>query len=319
MKKTIWFSLLTLAVAARAAAASSTNSPAADTNAPPAAKTEAATIPDASHKPVFITNTVPIAGQRVTYVAETGMLPILKSDGTSRASVFYVAYTRQDKSEIGNRKSEMEQRPVTFCFNGGRFIVRVAAPRRLWPAPGEDERGRHAAGAALGWWTTSIPFWTGAIWCSLIRWPRVSAARQRMKRPTSFSATRPISIRSANSSGFGRRGTTAGSRRNIFAAKSYGVFRAAGLANHLRSRYGMYLNGLILVSGVLDFSTIWNDPGNNVPLPALFAGVHGRGAFPQKTAPGFAIRSARGPRRGARLCQGRIHRRLAAGRGTACG
>ena len=38
--------------------------------------------------------------------------------------------------------------------------------------------------------------------------------------------------------------------------ESYGVFRAAGLADHLRSRYGMYLNGLILVSGVLDFATI---------------------------------------------------------------
>ena len=112
MKRTIWISLLALAVAARAADAPKTNSPAADTNAPPAAKTEAAAIPDATHKPVFTTNTVTIAGQRVTYVAETGMLPILKPDGTSRASVFYVAYTRQGEKDLAAR-------PVTFCFNGG--------------------------------------------------------------------------------------------------------------------------------------------------------------------------------------------------------
>src|SRR5258708_38207430 len=115
MKNILWVLLLT-AAGRRAAEAAPTNSPA--TNAP--AKNEAATIPDATHKPVFTTNTVTIAGQRVKYVAETGMLPILKPDGTASASVFYVAYTRlAEKSETGNRKSEMEQRPVTFCFNGG--------------------------------------------------------------------------------------------------------------------------------------------------------------------------------------------------------
>src|SRR5476651_190769 len=40
------------------------------------------------------------------------MLPVLKSDGTTRASVFYVAYTRTG----GTNKSS---RPVTFSFNGG--------------------------------------------------------------------------------------------------------------------------------------------------------------------------------------------------------
>ena len=53
-----------------------------------------------------------IAGQRVSYVAETGMLPLLKPDGTIRASIFYVAYMKQGESS-------MERRPVTFCFNGG--------------------------------------------------------------------------------------------------------------------------------------------------------------------------------------------------------
>ena len=110
MKKTIWILLLTVAANLPAAEIASTNSPA--TNAP-AVKNDAASIPDATHKPVFTTNTVTIAGQQVKYVAETGMLPILKPDGTTSASVFYVAYTRlAEKSEIG-------QRPVTFCFNGG--------------------------------------------------------------------------------------------------------------------------------------------------------------------------------------------------------
>ena len=110
MKKILW--LLSAAAFSLAAA----EPPA--TNAP-AAKNELAAIPDATHKPVLITNTVTIAGERVTYTAETGMLPVLKNDGTSRASVFYVAYTRTDKAESGKRKAETEPRPVMFCFNGG--------------------------------------------------------------------------------------------------------------------------------------------------------------------------------------------------------
>ena len=60
---------------------------AADTNAPAAKETNLfAKIPDASHAPVRVTNAVTIAGERVSYIAETGMLPLLKADGTARAS-----------------------------------------------------------------------------------------------------------------------------------------------------------------------------------------------------------------------------------------
>ena len=89
MKKIISISLafIVFTACAWAAEADGTNSP--DTNSFTLAR-----IPDATHKPVCVTNTVIIAGEPVTYTAETGMLPILKADGTSRASIFYVAYTR---------------------------------------------------------------------------------------------------------------------------------------------------------------------------------------------------------------------------------
>src|SRR5665213_674071 len=103
MKK--FLCLLSLFAAASLAAAE----PAA-TNAP-AAKNEFAVIPDAAHKPVFTTNAITIAGERVAYVAETGMLPILSPTGAVRASVFYVAYTRRGETNKAAR-------PVTFCFNG---------------------------------------------------------------------------------------------------------------------------------------------------------------------------------------------------------
>jgi carboxypeptidase C (cathepsin A) len=67
--------------------------------------------------------------------------------------------------------------------------------------------------------------------------------------------------------------------------ESYGVFRAAGLAEHLRARYGMYLNGLILVSGVLDFATIWDNPGNDLPYPLILPAYTAAAHFHHKLSP----------------------------------
>ncbi|HEV2437464.1 MAG TPA: peptidase S10, partial [Verrucomicrobiae bacterium] len=250
-----------------------------DTNAPAAKKSEVAAIPDATHKPVFTTNTVTIAGKRVTYVAETGMLPILKPDGTSRASVFYVAYTRVEKSEIGNRKSEMEQRPVTFCFNGGPGSSSVwlhlgaLGPRRVklnddgtLPKPPfriEDNAYSILDGSDL---VFIDPVVTG-----FSRVAKDEKSDQFLSQAGDLESVGE----------FIRLWTTRHDRwlsPKYLCGESYGVFRAAGLAAYLDSRYGMYLNGVILLSGVLDFATIEDGPGNDLPyelfLPNYTATAH---------------------------------------------
>jgi carboxypeptidase C (cathepsin A) len=67
--------------------------------------------------------------------------------------------------------------------------------------------------------------------------------------------------------------------------ESYGVFRAAGLADHLRSRHGLYLNGLILVSGVLDFGTIWGQTGNDLPFALYLPAYTAAAQFHKKLPP----------------------------------
>jgi carboxypeptidase C (cathepsin A) len=47
--------------------------------------------------------------------------------------------------------------------------------------------------------------------------------------------------------------------------ESYGTTRAAGLAGYLQDRLGMYLNGIALVSSVLDFQTLEFLPSNDLP------------------------------------------------------
>src|SRR4051812_48516871 len=67
----------------------------------------------------------------------------------------------------------------------------------------------------------------------------------------------------------------------FLAGESYGTLRAAGLAEHLQSRYGMYLNGLMLISSVLDFTTLDFNENNDVayalflPTYAAIAHYHG--------------------------------------------
>ena len=290
MKKYSWILFLAFAAGLHAAdvtKTNSTNSPAAGTNEPPTAKVEAATIPDATHKPVFTTNTVVIAGRRVTYVAETGMLPILKPDGTSRASVFYVAYTRvAEKSEIGNRKSEIERRPVMFCFNGGPGSSSVwlhlgaLGPRRvkmnedgtLPPPPFGLVDNEYSILA-----DSDLVF--------------IDPVATGFSRPVKDEKPDQFFSDSADLDSVGefiRLWTTRHERwlsPKYLCGESYGVFRAAGLADHLRSRYGMYLNGLVLVSGVLDFATIIDRPGNDLPFPLFLPDYTAAAQFHKKLPP----------------------------------
>ena len=70
------------------------------------------------------------------------------------------------------------------------------------------------------------------------------------------------------------------------AGESYGTLRGAALAEHLQGRHGLYLNGLILISSVLDLASIdfdnWrNDRAHALYLPtyaavAHYHGKHGR-------------------------------------------
>ena len=273
MNKNFLFLLLVL-VAPLAMAAP--KSELADTNAP--VKDETVYIPNSTNAPVFITNTVTIAGEKVTYTAETGMLPVLKKDGSTIASVFYVAYTRHGEMD-------MAKRPVTFCYNGGPGSSSVwlhmgaLGPRRakmnadgtLPPPPYQlvdnDYSLLNASDLVF-----IDPVATG-----------FSRAAGDQKAEQFFGDTADL-----DSVGeFIRLWTTRHDRwlspKYLF-GESYGVFRSAGLADHLRDRYGMYLNGVVLLSGVLNFQTIADDPGNDLPyslyLPAYTAAAHFHNKLP---------------------------------------
>ena len=281
MKKIICLLSALTAFSLAAAEPAATNAPAA-TNSFTVAK-----IPDASHAPVRVTNAVTIAGERVAYTAETGMLPVLKADGTSRASVFYVAYTRLNETNPAAR-------PVMFCFNGGPGSASVwlhlgaLGPRRVKM---NDDGSLPAPPFALvdnefSALNTSDLVFIDPVATGFSRAAKDEKAEQFLGDEGDLDSVGE----------FIRLWTTRHDRwlsPKFLCGESYGVFRAAGLADHLRDRYGMYLNGLVLVSGVLDFGTIRAATGNDLPyqlsLPAFTAAAH----FHKKLPPDLQADPAR--------------------------
>lgn len=236
----------------------------------------AAVIPDAKDKPILTKNTVTIAGQPVSYIAETGMLPLLKPDGSVRASVFYVAYIKQGDDGA-------ERRPVTFCFNGGPGAASVwlhlgaLGPRRVklnekdvtLPAPFGLTDNEY-----------SILHVTDLVFIDPVATGFSRAAKD--EKSEQFFGQSP-DIESVGE--FIRLWTTRHQRwlsPKYLCGESYGVFRAAGLADHLHSRYGMSLNGLIMMSGILDYAPLQaSDLSCQVFLPAYTAAAH----FHKKLSP----------------------------------
>jgi len=258
-----FFPRLLLFAAAFSLHAAETNPPAATIAPAGKAAVTLAQIPDASHAPVRVTNTVTIAGEAVKYVAETGMLPVLKPDGTSRASIFYTAYTRLDKTE-------KSKRPVAFCFNGGPGSASVwlhlgaFGPRRVKM---NDDGSQPPPPFALVDNQYSLLNASDLVF--------IDPVATGFSRPAKDEKITDFFGDSADLDSVGefiRLWTTRHDRwlsPKFLCGESYGVFRAAGLAEYLRGRYGMYLNGLVLVSGVLDFATISGGTGNDLPYPLI--------------------------------------------------
>lgn len=219
-----------------------------------------------------------IGGQEVAYTVTAGTM-ILKEETTDRekeaqgekpkAAVFFVAYTKDDVED-------KSKRPLTFSFNGGPgsssvwMHMGLLGPRRvvlefdgtLPPPPFQLTDNEY-----------SLLDETDLVFID----------------PVSTGYSRPVEGQKAKEfhdfkkdiesiGDFIRLYTTRTGRwlsPKFLIGESYGTTRAAGLSGYLQERHGLYLNGLMLISVVLDFSTIEFHLGNDLPyilfLPAYAA------------------------------------------------
>ena len=200
-----------------------------------------------------------IGGQEIKYTATAGMIVMKTEEGTPKATVFYMAYTRDDVSDVAKR-------PIMFTFNGGPGSSSVwlhlgaFGPRRV-------EMGD--AGALL-----PPPYKLVDNESSLL-----DVTDLVFIDPVSTGYSRPAPGESPNQfhgvqedvqsvGDFIRLYATRNKRWSspkFLAGESYGTTRAAGLSGYLQQRYGMYLNGIILVSTILNFQTADFNTGNDLP------------------------------------------------------
>ncbi len=82
--------------------------------------------PVPEEKIVQTKHSLKIGGQEIKYTATAGTILLKLEDGTPKASIFYMAYTKDEVSDAS-------QRPITFSFNGGPGSASV-----WWSAPGRD-------------------------------------------------------------------------------------------------------------------------------------------------------------------------------------
>jgi carboxypeptidase C (cathepsin A) len=224
--------------------------------------------PPAEEKTVNTQHTIRIGGKELHYTATTGTLVIKKDDGKPLASMFFIAYT-QDGADLAKR-------PVTFTFNGGPGSSSVwlhmgaLGPRRvaLGPEGAPVPPPYHLVDneqTALGF--TDLVF-IDPVTTGFSR----NAPGEDPKQFHGFegdlsSVGEFIRLYIAH---YGRWGSP-----KFLAGESYGTTRASALSEYLLKHDGIYLNGITLVSSVLNFQTLDAAPGNDLPyiefLPSFTA------------------------------------------------
>jgi carboxypeptidase C (cathepsin A) len=204
-------------------------------------------------------HTVVVDGQEIAYTATAGTILLKEEDGEPKAEVFFVAYTKDGIDRTDGR-------PITFSFNGGPgsssvwLHLGLLGPRRVLL----DPEG-HALPPPYKLVDNAYSLLDVT---DLVFIDPVSTGYSRAvpgEEPKQFHAF----DRDLESVGeFIRLYTTRFKRWSspkFLIGESYGTTRAAGLSGLMQARHGMYFNGVMLISAILNFQTARFDTGNDLP------------------------------------------------------
>ncbi len=218
-------------------------------------------------------NSGTFGGEVIDYTATAGTIVLKKDEKDPHASIFYVAYTKKGVEDPA-------ERPIVYCFNGG------PGSSAVWLHLGGFGPKRVAMNAdgtqpAPPYRVVDNPMSILKV-ADLVFIDPVSTGFSRANEQKAAKDFHEYEGDLNSVAEFIRLYTTRNNRwlsPKFLAGESYGSFRAAGVCEVLRDRYGMYLNGIVLVSGVLGFDTLWGtDLAHICFLPALsnVAAFHGK-------------------------------------------
>lgn len=203
-------------------------------------------------------NSVTVDGKKIDYTASTGYLNLKNDTGKLIAKVFFTYYKKEGE--------DSGKRPVTFTFNGG---------------PGSSSVWLHMGGIGPkrvllkdDGLATPPPYsyinneYTWLNKTDLVFIDPVSTGFSRAapgESPKQFHGyEEDIASMGSFIRHFLSRYERWGSPKYL-AGESYGTTRAAGLSKYLQDRHRIYLNGIFLISAVLNFGTNDYYVGNDLP------------------------------------------------------
>jgi carboxypeptidase C (cathepsin A) len=243
-----------------------------DTAKNPAATADAVA-KDKPSDPVQRHLSVTISGQKIPYQVTTGKLQIKDDEGKPRASIFHVSYERSDLKDHATR-------PIMFAFNGGPgssavwLHIGVLGPRII-QLPGNGTSPPLPPVRMVDNPLSILDV------CDLVFIDPVSTGYSRAEKDVKAEDFHGLDEDIESVGDFIRRWVSEHDRwasPKYVLGESYGGIRAAGLASHLQSRYGMSLNGVVLLSSLLDFATLQPAQGNDlsyqVYLPSFTGAAH---------------------------------------------
>jgi len=252
---------------------------------PPEAPARAKSEPVTSDPQRSVTrHTGTFGGRRIAYTATTGETFLRADNGNARASIFSISYVREPRDP---------NRPVTFLFNGGPgsgslwLHMGAFGPRRVAiPSNGTDDGAppypildNHDSLLDVTDLVFIDPVGTG-----------FSHALPGTEASEFYGVTKDAQ----SIAQFIRLWLSEHQRWNapkFLGGESYGTTRTAAVVNQLEGSFNdVGLNGLLLISTVLDLGAGADTPGNemthilNLPSMAATAFFHGKAQAPSVAA-----------------------------------
>jgi carboxypeptidase C (cathepsin A) len=195
-------------------------------------------------------HTIRLGGQVIPYKASAGTTLLTNDAGEPTGLLYSVAYTRSDVRDLATR-------PVAFLYNGG------PGSASMWLHMGAF--GPRRAATVNGEFTPPAPYRLVDNTESLLDKTDlvfIDAMGTGYSRAAGKAQERDFYGVDEDADAFARFITTYLSRNDrwnspkFLIGESYGTFRSAVLGNLLQQRYNVHLNGIDLISSVLDLSTI---------------------------------------------------------------
>jgi len=220
-----------------------------------------------------------INGQKLDYTAVAGTILLRDNDDKPTATIFYIAYTKDGVPDLARR-------PITFAFNGGPgsssvwLHLGLLGPRRVLL---KDDGSAFPPPYTLVDNEFSLLDETDLVFID-----PVSTGFSRAVKPDEARKFHSVESDLRSVASFIRLYTTRNTRwgsPKFIIGESYGTTRAAGLTGELREHQRMNVNGIMLVSTVLNFETIAFARGNDLPYVLYLPSYTSAAWFHKKLAP----------------------------------